>query len=120
MKERQDLKLRTKQFSLRVIKLVQSLTNGKVSDVLGKQLLRSGTSVGANYRAACRAKSQADFINKIHICEEEADESSFWMELLTEAEIIPSQRLEDLMKEANELVAIFSASVLTAKQNKNK
>ncbi|MCU0339179.1 MAG: four helix bundle protein [Spirosomaceae bacterium] len=118
MKERQDLKLRTKQFSLRVIKLVQSLPNDKVSDVLGKQLIRSGTSVGANYRSACRAKSQADFINKIHICEEEADESSYWMELLAESELMPLNRLENLMKESNELTAIFSASVLTAKQNK--
>ncbi len=120
MKPKQDLKQRTKLFSLRVIKLVQALPNDKVSAVIGKQLLRSGTSVGANYRAACRAKSQADFINKIHISEEEADESLFWMELLTEAEIIEEKRLEELMKEANELLAIFSASVITAKKNRIK
>lgn len=120
MKSKQDLKKCTKLFSLRIIKLIQALPNDKVSAVIGKQLLRSGTSVGANYRAACRAKSQADFINKIHISEEEVDESLFWMELLTEAELIDAKRLEDLMKEANELLAIFSASVITAKKNRLK
>ena len=88
-----DLKLRTKQYSLRIIRLIRSLPNDKVAEVIGKQLLRSGTSVGANYRAACRAKSQPDFINKIHIVEEETDESLFWMELLIESEIIKEHLL---------------------------
>ena len=80
-----ELKARTKQFALRVIRLVESLPRGRTADVIGKQLLRSGTSVGANYRAACRAKSTADFISKMGTVEEEADESLYWMELLIEA-----------------------------------
>jgi four helix bundle protein len=115
-----DLKLRTKQFSLRIINLYRSLPQNKVSDVIGHQLLRSGTSVGANYRAACRAKSQADFINKIHIAEEEADESMFWMELLIEGQIIKEHLLKDLMNEAKEILAILSASAITAKKNRLK
>lgn len=113
-----DLKIRTKQFSLRVIRLVRALPADKVADVIGKQLIRSGTSVGANYRSACRAKSQADFINKIHIAEEEADESIFWMELLVEGNIVEESLLKDLMQEAGELLAIFSASAITARKNK--
>ena len=120
MKPKQDLKQRTKLFSLRIIKLTESLPNTQVGQVIGKQLLRSGTSVGANYRSACRAKSPADFINKVHICEEETDESLFWMELLNEAEIIDFKRIENLMNETNELLSIFSASILTAKMNHHK
>lgn len=113
-----DLKGRTTQFSLRIIRLVRALPADKVADVIGKQLLRSGTSVRANYRAACRAKSQADFINKIHIAEEETDESIFWMELLIEGKIVDETLLKDLMKEASELLVIFSASAITARKNK--
>ncbi len=113
-----DLKNRTKQYSLRVIRLVRVLPSDKVADVIGKQLLRAGTAVGANYRSACRAKSQADFINKIHIAEEEADESIFWMELLIEGKIVEDILLKELMKEANELLAIFAASAITARKNK--
>ena len=80
-----DLKQRTKSFALRIIRLIESLPPGKTTDVIGKQLLRSGTSVGANYRAACRARSQADFISKMGIVLEEADESAYWMELLIES-----------------------------------
>ena len=83
-----ELKLRTKKFALRVINLVQNLPKNKVADVVGHQLLRSATSVGANYRAACRARSQADFISKITIVEEEADECCYWLELICEAKII--------------------------------
>jgi four helix bundle protein len=110
-----DLKRRTKQFGLRVIKLVESLPNTTASKTIGHQLLRSGTSVGANYRAACRGKSKADFIAKIGIVVEEADESLYWLELLQEAGIIPVERLQDLKKEADELVAIFTASIKTAR-----
>ena len=82
--------------------------------------MRSATSVGANYRAACRARSQADFISKITIIEEEADESCYWLELICDAELIEKEKLNDIMKEADELTAIFTASGKTAKENKNK
>ncbi len=110
-----ELKLRTKKFALRVIKLYRSLPKEKDAQVLGHQMLRSGTSVGANYRAACRARSQADFISKITIVEEEADETSYWIELLIESGIMKKQLLENLLKESNELTAIFTASGQTAK-----
>lgn len=113
-----ELKLRTKKFALRIIKLVQSLPKSKIGDVLGHQLLRSATSVGANYRAACRARSQADFISKITIVEEEADESCYWLELICEAELIETEKLKEIMKEADELTAIFTASGKTAKENR--
>ena len=83
-----EMKERTKKFALRVIRLTESLPHAKTADVIGKQLVRCGTSVGANYRAACRAKSTADFISKLSIVEEEADESIYWMELLIEANIV--------------------------------
>jgi four helix bundle protein len=111
----EELKLRTKKFALRVIKLYRSLPKGKDAEVLGYQLLRAGTSVGANYRAACRARSQADFISKITIVEEEADESAYWIELLIESELVKKELLVELLKEANELTAIFTASGHTAK-----
>ena len=117
----EDLKKRTKSFALRVIKLVEALPIGRTVDVIGRQLLRSGTSVGANYRSACRARSPADFISKMGIVEEEADESLFWMELLVEAEIVKPKKLESLMEEADELLAIMVASIKTArKRNKKK
>ena len=113
-----DMKHRTRQFAIRVIRLVESLPKGRTEDVFGKQLLRSGTSVGANYRAACRAKSTADFVYKMGIVEEEADESLYWMELLIETKIMESKKLEPLMKEADELLAITVASIKTAKKTK--
>ncbi|MGR3176361.1 MAG: four helix bundle protein [Candidatus Scalindua sp.] len=113
-----ELKQRTRQFALRVIHLVESLPKGQTADVLGKQLLRSGTSVGADYRAACRAKSTADFIYKMGIVEEEADESLYWMELLVEGGIMEPKKLELMMKEATELLAITVASIKTAKKIK--
>jgi four helix bundle protein len=112
-----ELKKRTKQFGLRVIKLVESLPSGQTARTIGNQLLRSGLSVGANYRAACRGKSKADFIAKAGISLEEADESLYWMEMLQEAGIVPTEKLKDLMKEADELVAIFTASIKTARAN---
>jgi four helix bundle protein len=115
-----DLKLRTKQFALRTIKLVSALPKNYIADVLGKQLLRSGTSVGANYRAACRGKSKADFVNKLLICLEEVDESAYWLELLWESEIMEKVKLENLHKEAEELTAIFSSSITTSKSNINE
>ena len=111
----EDLKRKTKQFGLRVIRLVKSLPNTPTARTIGNQLLRSGMSVGANYRAACRGKSKADFIAKAGISLEEADECLYWMEILQEANIISIEKLYDLMKEANELVAIFTASIKTAR-----
>ena len=118
--EQKDLKQRTKEFALRIIRLVEALPKGRTADVIGRQLLRSGTSVGANYRAACRAKSSADFISKMGTVEEETDESLFWMELLIEAGIVESGKLESLMKEADEILAITVSSIKTARKKKEK
>jgi four helix bundle protein len=115
-----ELKKRTKQFGLRVIRLVESLPSGQTSRTIGNQLLRSGMSVGANYRAACRGRSKADFIAKAGISLEEADECLYWMEMLQEAGIMPVDNMKDLMKEADELVAIFTASIKTAKAHLNQ
>ena len=116
--DKDELKRRTKKFVLDVIRLVECLPPGYAGQVIGRQLLRSATSVGANYRAACRAKSVADFIAKIGIVEEEADECIYWMELLAEAKNLPLEKLQPLMAEADELVAITVASIKTAKENK--
>ena len=115
-----DLKKRTKLFGLKVIRLVESLPSGQTARTIGNQLLRSGMSVGANYRAACRGRSKADFIAKAGISLEEADECLYWMEMLQEAGIVPVDKMKDLMKEADELVAIFTASIKTAKAHLNQ
>ncbi len=115
-----DLKKRTKQFGLQVIKLVESLPSGQTARTIGNQLLRSGMSVGAKYRAACRGRSKADFIAKAGISLEEADECSYWLELLQEAGIVPAEKLKDLMQEADELTVIFTASIKTAKAHLNQ
>ncbi len=112
-----DLKRRTKQFGLSVIKLVETLPSTPTARTIGNQLLRPGLSVGANYRAACRGRSKADFISKTGISLEEADECIYWTELLQEAGILPPDRMTAIMKEANELTAIFTASIKTAKAN---
>jgi len=114
-----DLKDRTKAFALRVIKLTESLPRTRTGEVIGRQLLRSATSVGANYRAARRAKSTADFIHKLGTVEEEADESAYWMELLVEAGIFPQSKLAALMKECDELTAIIVSAINTAKRKRN-
>lgn len=114
----EQLKNRTKKFALEVIKLVEQLPKGRTTDIIGKQLIRSGTSVGANYRAASRAKSPADFISKMGIVEEEADEAIYWMELLVESGSLKSYQVEPLIKEANELLAITVSSIKTARSNK--
>lgn len=111
-----ELKSRTKQFGLRVIKLVYSLPASKTANVIGNQLLRSALSVGANYRAACRGRSKPDFISKVGIAIEEADESLYWLELLIEAGIVPEARLSMLIQEGNELISILTASVKTARR----
>ena len=113
----ENLKIRTKRFALDVIQFVEMLPAGKTCEVIGKQLLRAGTSVGANYRAACRAKSPADFIYKMGIVEEEADESGYWMELLIESGKVISASTTALLNESSELVAISIASIQTARRN---
>ena len=114
-----DLRNRTKTYALRIINLYQSLPENGEAQVIGKQILRSGTSVGAQYREACRAKSPADFINKMEGSLQELDETGYWLELLAEGKIVPAERLIDLQKENDELTAIFVASVKTAKKNRN-
>jgi len=109
------LKLRTKEFALRVLRLYRSLPRTAEARVLGTQLLRSGTSIGANYRAACRGRSRVEFVAKLGIVLEEADETVFWLELFQEGDIFPPEKLRGLVQEANELVAIFVSSVRTAK-----
>lgn len=113
------MKQRTKLFALGVIQLVESLPKERTTGVLGGQLLRAGTSVGSNYRSACRAKSTADFISKMGIVEEEADESLYWMELLIDAGIEVNRKMEALMKEAGELLSITVASIKTARKSQN-
>ncbi len=113
----EQLKRRTKKFGLDVIRLVEALPHNQTGRVIGNQLLRCGTSVGANYRATCRARSQAEFIAKVGISIEEADESHYWLELLSEAKLLPLENLQPLMQEADELVAILTASAKTAKEN---
>ncbi len=110
-----ELKARTERFALDVMRQVESLPKTKTADILGRQLMRSGTSVGANYRSACRAKSTADFIAKLGIVEEEADETLFWLELLIESKLIQKESVESLMNEANEILAITVSSMRTAK-----
>jgi len=112
------LKLRTKQFAIRIVSVVRSLPRTREGDVIGKQLLRCGTAVAANYRAVCRSRSKAEFISKINIVVEEADETVFWLELLAETSVVPTGKLSLLHKEANELLAICAASLSTAKNNR--
>jgi len=112
---REEMKFRTKNYANRIVKLCSELPNSWVAQTLGKQLLRSGTSVGANYRAICRAKSSADFINKLRIVEEECDESLLWMELLVENNLIKSAHVHELMQEADQILAITVASAKTAR-----
>lgn len=110
-----ELRARTRAFSLRVVKLVQSLPKNMASDVLGKQVLRSATSVGANYRAVCRAQSDAMFISKLSIVVEEADETVYWLELIRDAGLIKAELLAELLDEAEQILKIMAASRKTAK-----
>ena len=120
MRDLEGLQVRTKRFALRILKLFRSLPKTEEARILGRQLLRSGTSIGANYRAACRARSRAEFTAKLGIVLEEADETVFWLELMRDAAIFPQQKLNDLVKEANELVSIFVTCVRTAKEPASK
>ena len=116
----EELKRRTKKFGLDVIGLTESLPSTQTGRVIGNQLLRSALSVGANYRAACRGRSKADFISKVGITIEEADESQHWLEMLGDAGLAPQEKLKPLIKEASELVAILTASAKTARANLNR
>lgn len=116
-KSNQDLRQRTKQFALDVITLVESLPSNETCRILGRQVLRSGTSVGASYRAAKRAKSPADFISKMGTVEEEADESGYWMELLMDSGRIEPKAAESLHRESVERLAIAVASINTARRS---
>ena len=113
-----ELKARTKRFALRVMTLVEALPNTVRGRVIANQIMRSATSVGANYRAACRARSRAEFISKIGVVEEEADETAFWLELIIESKIRRAKQIAPLSDEANELVAITAASRKSAIANR--
>lgn len=111
------MKLRTKEFAIRVIKLVRSLPRDFAAQTIGNQVLRSATSVGANYRAASRGRSPAEFRAKIGVVLEESDETAYWIELIRDAEILPAKRLSALLQEANEITAMMVASLNTSKKN---
>ncbi len=113
-----ELKKRMQRFALRAIRLIESLPKTQTANVIGNQLLDCATSVGANYRAACRGRSKADFISKLGIVEEEADESAYWLEILVAAKVVKPNAAAELLKEANELTAIIAASRKTAKNNR--
>lgn len=112
-----DIKNRTKKFALRVIRLVKSLPNNTEGRAIGNQLIRSGTSVGANYRAACRARSKTEFIAKLGVVIEEADESAFWLEIIIEGKLLRKELVEPLLKEADEIIAIMVASSKSTKKS---
>jgi four helix bundle protein len=116
MNDQQQLQVRTRTFALRVIRLAEALPKARTADVIGRQLLRSGTSVGANYHSACRARSKGEFVAKMGIVEEEADECAYWMELLAESGVVKPERLGALMREANEIAAMVVASIRTARR----
>jgi four helix bundle protein len=109
MKDEGDLRDRTKSFALRIVRLFRQLANTGDAQVIGKQLLRSGTSVGANYLEACRSRSDAEFVAKIGDCLKELDETAYWLELVVGAEIVPEAKMADLLDETNQLLAVFTA-----------
>ena len=113
-----QLKQRTKAFAKQIISLCRRLPNNREGRLIGDQIFRSGTSVAANYRAACRGRSKAEFISKLSIVLEEADETLFWLELMSEMKIYDGREMQSLMKEGNELAAIMASSIKTAKSNK--
>ena len=113
----EQIKYRTKQIGLQVIKLIDDLPNKPSALAIARQIVKSSTSIGANYRAACRAKSTPDFINKLKIVEEETDETLYWLEILEESSLIQKDKIADLMKETNEILSIIVASINTTKKN---
>ena len=111
----EELRARTKQFAIRIVRLFQSLPKNDEARIMGKQVLRAGTSVAANYRAVCRARSRAEFVSMMGVVVEEADETVFWLEILVETGIVPRVRMKNLLAEANELLAILAASYWKAR-----
>ncbi len=116
--ENRDLPKRTKEYALRILRLFAALPKTAVAQVLGKQVLRSGTSPGAQYREASRARSRAEFLSKIGGALQELDETAYWLELIVEGGIVPARRMTELLKETDELIAIFTAAAKTTKRNK--
>jgi len=114
---REELQLRTKQFALRIVKLSSAMPTSVAGRAIASQIVRSGTSVGANYRSSCRARSRPDFISKIGIAAEETDETAYWLEILMESKLMPATKIEALHREALELFAILNSSMLTARIN---
>ena len=114
-----EIQKRTKALGVEVIKLIDELPNKPSGWAIGKQIVRSATSVGSNYRSACRAKSAADFINKLKIVEEEADETIFWLEIIEESNLLPKEKIENIQKETNEILAIVVASIKTMRDKKS-
>lgn len=112
-----EMKQRTKQFAIRVVRVAEALPNTRTGNHVAGQLLRSGTSVGSNYRASCRAKSTADMLAKLAIVEEEVDESAFWLEFIIDTEMLPAVKLAELLDEANQLTAIMVASIKTLRKS---
>jgi len=115
-----DLRSRTSDFALRIVRLYSSLPKTTEAQVLGKQVLRSGTSIGAHYREGHRAKSDPDIVNKFESALQELDETDFWLDLLVRAEIVPAKKVESLIKETNELIAIFTTILTKIKKRMNK
>ena len=113
-----EMKRRTKEFAKEIIRLCRKLPNNREGRLIGDQIFRSGTSIAANYRSACRARSKAEFISKLSIVEEEADETLFWLEVINEMKIFHYEKLDALMKENDEILAIVVSSIRTAKKNK--
>ena len=112
-----ELKARTKEFALRIMKLCLALPDNSIGRTIKNQLVRCGSSVGANYRAACRGRSKAEFISKLGVVEEESDESAFWLELIIEGKIMEQRLVAPLLREANELTAIFAKTIKSAKKH---
>ncbi|MCJ7434485.1 MAG: four helix bundle protein [Anaerolineales bacterium] len=117
--DEKTFKARTKKLAISIIKEVDKLPRSLASDVIGKQIIRSGTSIGANYRAACRAKSSPDMINKLKIVEEEGDETQYWLEILVEAGLIPHSQIANIYKETDEILAMTVASLKTLRNRKS-
>jgi four helix bundle protein len=118
--EKAELLARTKAFSVRILKLLDRMPTGTAGRAIANQLVRSGTAIGANYRAACRARSRAEFAARVGIVAEEADETLYWLELINDGELVSEKRLTELLKEANELTAIFTSARRTASRSNLK
>ncbi len=119
MEQSQDLIARAKEQALRIIEMADGLPYKRSADIIARQIIRSATSTGANYRAACRSRSHAEFVSKIHDVQEEADETQYWLEILFRSKSISTEQYQSLVKEASELTAIFTASYTTARKNRH-